>query len=78
VCAYPPLALARRLEGSVLLELLIDEQGAVATARVVRPAEPFTEAALKCVAKWRHRPATRGGVPVRVTLEVPVTFRLPR
>ena len=35
-------------------------------------------AALKAVKDWRFVPATRGGLPQRDRMRVPITFRLPR
>jgi protein TonB len=71
------VAAALRLPGTVVLRLVIDEAGKVVDAQVVQKAKPFTEAARKCVETWRYRPATRGGIPIRVSLEVPITFRPP-
>lgn len=77
---YPPLALQRGIEGTVVLSVLVDETGAVAEASVAR-ASPrgmgFEDAATRYVKSRRYQPATKGGVPVRVRLEVAVEFRRP-
>jgi len=67
---YPPEALQRGIEGKVILELLIDSQGHVASARVIRGAGyGFDEAALEAVKKFLFKPARLKGqaVPVRIT-----------
>ena len=77
---YPPLALERRLSGTVWLNALVDETGAVVEASVVR-ASPrglsFEDAATRWVRTRVYRPATKQGVPVRVWLPIVVEFRLP-
>jgi TonB family protein len=77
---YPPLALERRLSGTVWLNALVDETGAVVEASVVR-ASPrglsFEDAAARWVRTRVYRPATKQGVPVRVWLPIVVEFRLP-
>src|SRR5580698_11027525 len=50
---YPPDALRDRLEGSVGLEITVDESGAVADARVTQPAgHGFDESAIAAVRQW--------------------------
>jgi protein TonB len=78
--AYPPVALRLRLEGKVELKALVDETGAVANAQLVSAPESrlgFGEAALDYVRKWRFRPATKDGVPVKVWLPIKINFDLP-
>jgi protein TonB len=77
---YPPLALARRLSGTVWLTALVDETGAVIDVSVVRASprgSDFEEAATRYVRTRVYRPATKEGVPVRVWLPIVVEFRLP-
>jgi TonB family protein len=77
---FPPLAQARRLGGDVDVRALIDENGSVIDAQVVR-ASPrgvgFEEEAVRTVKGRRYRPATKGGVPVRVWKTFKVTFPKP-
>lgn len=77
---YPPLALQRGIEGTVVVSVLVDETGAVAEASVAR-ASPrgmgFEDAATRYVKSRRYQAATKGGVPVRVRIEVVVEFRKP-
>ncbi|MBZ4422615.1 TonB-dependent receptor domain-containing protein [Myxococcus sp. RHSTA-1-4] len=77
-----PAAWPEGLEGTpgeVTLELLVDEQGAVAEVKVVQaPAEPrLTEAALKAAPGLRFTPATLGGQPVAVRLPFVYRFEPP-
>jgi protein TonB len=81
VLAYPPIALRQRAEGTVDLNLLVDERGYVTDAQVV--AAPggragLPEAAQEYARRWRYRPATKDGVPVKVWTPVRVRFELPK
>jgi TonB family protein len=74
--AYPPEAQAQGLRGIVILELVINEQGKVASADVIRSVPPFDEAALAAVRTWEYEVTKVDGKPVRVRLTVPITFAL--
>ena len=75
---YPEQALHDRIEGTVGLELTIGEDGKVTTARITQPAgHGFDEAALAAVKTWTFDPATRGGAPMRSTLQLSLPFQLP-
>jgi protein TonB len=76
---YPPVALERRLSGTVSLKALIDETGAVVEVSLIRasPKGLFEGAATSYVRTRRYRPATLQGVPVRVWLPIVVEFRIP-
>jgi TonB family protein len=78
---YPPIALRQRIEGKVDLTVLVDERGSVADARVVSGAggrSGLNEAASDYVRRWKFRPATKEGVPVKTWTPVSVVFMLPR
>ena len=74
--AYPAEAQMRGLRGIVILELVINEQGKVATADVVRSVPPFDEAALTAARQWEYEVTQLNGQPVRVRVTVPITFAL--
>jgi periplasmic protein TonB len=79
--AYPPLALRQRAEGTVELNILVDETGKVTEAQVVSGPTVrvgLNEAAVENVKRWKFRPATKNGVPVKVWFPVKIDFRLPR
>jgi TonB family protein len=77
---YPPIAQRQRLEGTVELNVLVDERGSVVDAQVVQGAggkAGLNEAAVDNVRKRKYRPATKDGVPVKVWSPVRVVFKLP-
>jgi serine/threonine-protein kinase len=76
---YPPAAERLQREGTVVVEALVDETGAVVEVKVVEPSVPgmgFEAAAIRQVTSRRYRPATKDGVPVQVWIRVRVNFRL--
>jgi TonB family protein len=77
---YPPLALRQRVEGTVELNVLVDEKGAVLDAQIVSGAGGkfgLNEAAIEHVKKRQYRPASKEGVAVKVWVPVRVQFKLP-
>jgi TonB family protein len=73
---YPPEAVVQGLRGIVILELVIDAQGKVASVDVVRSVPPFDEPAVKAVRQWEYEVTRVEGKPVPVRLTVPITFAL--
>jgi len=73
---YPALALAARREGTVILEAVLDTDGSVREARVLRSIPLLDAAALEAVQQWRFTPTLLNGEPVPVVLTVTVVFSL--
>jgi TonB family protein len=75
---YTESALAARIEGTVVLMVLVRRDGSVGAASVSRGLEAsLDESALRTVKEWKFAPAMRQGRTVEVVLEVEVKFRLP-
>jgi protein TonB len=72
---YPPGALRAGIEGTVILEMTIDERGRPIDIQVLRP-QPFglTQAAVDAARQWRFEPCTSDGRPVRVQFTLTVRF----
>jgi len=73
---YPPLARAAGVEGVVILEAVIAEDGSVRDVRVLRSNPLLEAAALEAVRQWRFSPTLLNGEPVPVVMTVTVAFRL--
>jgi protein TonB len=76
---YPPLALQAGIEGTVLIEALVDKDGNVRDAVVVKPSgcnAGFEEAALEGAYKIKYTPALSNNQPVAVRVTYPVRFKL--
>ncbi len=75
---YPPDALRDRIEGTVGIEVTLDETGTVVDARVTESAgHGFDEAALAAVRQWTFEPARTNGAPIRATVHLALPFQLP-
>jgi periplasmic protein TonB len=74
---YTPAARAAKLQGTVVLECVIDEQGVPKVLRVVRSLDPeLDQNAITAIEQWRFKPGTRNGTPVKVSLNIEVNFNL--
>jgi protein TonB len=73
---YPQEAFTKKVEGTVVVEILIDERGRVARARVVRSVPLLDAAALVAVRSWVFIPAVHGGRDVATLAFAPITFRI--
>jgi protein TonB len=71
---YPPLARQAGVQGVVIIEALIDSEGAVAEARVLRSIPLLDEAALNAVREWHFAPTILDGSPRAVIMTVTVSF----
>lgn len=74
--AYPPLARAAGVEGIVILEAVIAEDGSVRDVRVLRSVPLLDAAATEAVRQWRFSPTLLNGEPVAIAMTVTVAFRL--
>jgi len=74
---YPPAARNARLQGEVVLEIVVRKDGTVdaSSIKVVKGmGMGLTQAAQDAVKKWRFKPATRHGLPVDVIDRIEVSF----
>jgi TonB family protein len=74
---YPPAALARGIEGSVVLDLLVSDSGTVDSVAVVSAADSsLGPAAAAAAKKFRFSPARFGGKPEAVVMQYEYRFSL--
>ncbi len=75
--AYSEQAHKANLSGTVLLSLIVDQNGTPQDIRVIRGlGMGLDEKAIEAVTKWRFRPAMKAGQPVATPAQVEVNFRL--
>lgn len=75
---YPIQARRRGTEGWVKVLLTVDEKGNVAKT-VILDAEPagiFEKSVKRCISRWRYKPGTVDGVPVKAKIETTIQFKL--
>jgi protein TonB len=73
---YPPIAVAARVEGTVVLAAAISASGAIENLRVVSGHPMLQRAALDAVSNWHYRPFLLNGQPVEVETTINVIFTL--
>jgi TonB family protein len=67
--AYPPIAVAEKVSGAVLVDVQVDVGGRVAEADVISGPESLRDAAKKAALRWRFEPVVEslGTRSVRLT-----------
>jgi|GEM_PF-997731 len=75
---YPPAAKAAGIQGAVIVQAFINEQGEVTQVVVVKgvPNSGLDEAAVEAVRQTRWEPAQQGDRAVRVWYSIPIIFRI--
>jgi protein TonB len=73
---YPPIAQSARVQGVVIIELIIDREGRVGYSRILRSIPLLDQAALEAVNQWEFTPILLNGSPVPVIMTATVSFNL--
>jgi TonB family protein len=73
---FPPLAKAARVSGSVVVEVTVDEQGNVISARAISGHPLLSDAAVSAARGWKFAPSTLAGEPVKVIGTLTFNFNL--
>lgn len=75
--AYTEIARKARIQGVVIVQAIIDKQGAVTNVKVLKGLPMgLSEQAVDAIKKWKFSPATLNGKPVDVYYNLTVNFRL--
>jgi TonB family protein len=73
---YPPIAMAARVSGDVVISMQVQTDGHVGRLRVLSGPAMLQWAALEGVKKWIYKPFEQNGEAVEVNTNVTVPFRL--
>ncbi len=74
---FSELAREANFEGTVLLKAIVGADGLIQEPSIVKPVGMgLDEAALAALQQWRFKPGKKDGEPVRVYVQVEITFRL--
>lgn len=74
---YPEMARRAGIEGRVIVQFIVNEDGSIEDPRVIRGiGGGCDEEALRAVAKAKFNPGRQRGEPVRVQYSLPVIFQL--
>ena len=74
---YPEQALARRVQGPVLLSVRISREGAVQDVKLISGDPLLANAAVAAVRQWRFKPQTANGRAVEMETRITLNFTLP-
>ena len=74
---YPLQAKSLRMEGKVVLDAMVMEDGRLSDLKVVQGEPIFTGAAMEAVKKWRYKPFLLDGKTVKSPMRITVDFKLP-
>ena len=74
--AYPSDARDQRIQGVVLLTVIIDKEGNVSTADLISGHPLLAPAAIDAVRQWKYKPYLLNGQAVEIETQVQVNFTL--
>ncbi|HEX9009595.1 MAG TPA: M56 family metallopeptidase [Holophagaceae bacterium] len=74
--AYPPDAKEKRIQGTVIVELVIDENGIPIRARATKGPQALRGTAVAYALGWRFEPVLVDGKPVPARFHLTMPFRL--
>ena len=74
---YTKEAKDAKLQGTVVLSIVIGVDGAVTDAKPIQPFDKgLTENAIQTVKTWKFKPAMKDGKPVACKVSVEISFKL--
>ena len=74
---YPAEARLQRIEGSVVLDALVGEDGNVRDVQVTSGPPLLVNAARQAVKRWRYEPFQLNGKPLALHTQITIQFKLP-
>ncbi|MFZ0806438.1 MAG: energy transducer TonB [Candidatus Sulfotelmatobacter sp.] len=73
---YPPDARDQRIQGTVVLKAIIDQQGNIAHIELISGHPLLAASAIEAVKQWQYRPYLLNQKPVEVETQIQVNFTL--
>jgi TonB family protein len=74
---YPTEARRQKVEGAVMLDILVGEDGNVHEVHVTSGPPLLAKAATEAVKRWRYQPFQLNGRPVSIHNQITIQFKLP-
>lgn len=74
--SYPAIAKINMVQGTVVVEMVVDTEGNVVSAKAIEGPEPLHEAAVNYAKQWRFKPAEQDGKPVNARFRLTMPFKL--
>jgi TonB family protein len=77
--AYPPDLRIAGIEGSAVVDFVVDPNGVPTRLKIYRQTNAeFGSAAMASVAQWRFSPGRKNGSPAWVHIQIPIVFSVDR
>jgi protein TonB len=73
---YPLIAMAARIQGTVVVQATISKAGLIENLRVISGPPLLQQAAVDAVRSWRYKPYFLNGDPVEVETTINIVFNL--
>ena len=73
---YPPLARQARIQGTVVLNIVIGRDGNVQSVSLFSGHPMLAPAAIEAVKQWKYKPYLLNNVPVEVETQATIIFTL--
>ncbi|HTZ74194.1 MAG TPA: energy transducer TonB [Candidatus Aquilonibacter sp.] len=73
---YPTVARLAHVQGTVVIDAVINKSGSVVSERAVSGPSLLVPAALDAVKQWKYQPTYLNGQPVNLAMQVTVDFQL--
>jgi protein TonB len=73
---YPPLAREARIQGHVMLSVVIGRDGIIQDIKTTSGHPLLVQAAMEAVRQWQYKPTMLNGNPVEVSTDIDVNFTL--
>lgn len=73
---YPPVAKSTRVQGAVILTVVIGKDGGIHQINVLSGHPFLVDAAVAAVKQWRYQPYVFNGEPVEIQSEISVNFSI--
>jgi protein TonB len=74
---YPAMARQLKIAGAVTMEIVIGEAGSVETVNSVSGNPVLTKAAGEALRKWKFKPFSANGAPVKAQAQIVIDFSHP-
>lgn len=74
---YPPPAAPGKLQGQVIVRIVVDENGDVESAEVTSGNPVLATVAVDAVKQWKFKPYIKNGQPVKAAIKLPFDFAPP-
>ena len=75
---YPPSAQSRKVQGRVVVSFIVNKDGTISDAKVVKPVDPQLDReamrVVRMMPKWK--PGMQMGKPCRTMFAIPIVFKL--